>query len=735
MKRPFILVTLEIVLLNFFLQGTGLAQQQAFTSPAGTKFLLYTPPGYTSSTNTFPLLISLHSKGEVGDDLAELTSKNPEQMPSRLIHLNRWPKDLPFIVLTPQLKPTIENPDPQWPADYIDEVVRLVMQNYRVDTRKVYLTGISRGGTGVWTYASAYPDKIAAIVAISGRSDLSQACPVKNIPIWAFHGDGDTVAPPKFSIDMVNEINGCLPLGKYKPHLNILNAKTHNGWNEIYNGTNGYKIYEWLLMFEKNNLSNKTPYVNAGQDYRIHLRTEPVNLIGDFFDSDGTISSVVWTQTSGTALTLNNINSNYLKLTNLKTGLFEFVLTVTDNGGAITRDTVSLEIVNASGLPHITNLVLVNGKTNIDVGNLAEGQIIDKQLLGITEINIRANVSSDALSVKFSVNTDQNTRTVNTSGPLYLKPQSSGVEWKIESGDYLICATPYSKSTGTGTRGTSQCFKITVTEGAESCAGVGKITREVWNGITGKSISSIPVNSAPTSAIDISIFESPSNAGDNYGCRVRGYVCPPVTGNYTFFISSDDQSELWLSTNDNPNNKVKLASVIGSTAIRQWDKYTTQQSVLVNLVQGKRYYVEALHKEGTAYDHLSVGWQLPNAIYERPIPGTRLSPFQTTLSSSSLNDALLKSILSEEIKEPISLYPNPVSNRKFSVILRDEENAGEVLINILSASGEMIFSEFIQCEGSCNSFNIELKENLIPGIYLVSFKIKDEWHRRRLLIK
>ena len=75
---------LSIGLILVGLSFGGFSQQQAYESPAGTKFLLYTPPGYFSTSSTFPLLLSLHSKGEVGDDLTELTSKNPEQMPSRL---------------------------------------------------------------------------------------------------------------------------------------------------------------------------------------------------------------------------------------------------------------------------------------------------------------------------------------------------------------------------------------------------------------------------------------------------------------------------------------------------------------------------------------------------------------------------------------------------------------------------------------------------------------------------
>ena len=180
-----------ICLLSLLVTVEAIAQQEAYISPAGTKFLLYTPPGYFSNASDYPLLLSLHSKGEVGDDLSKLTSNNREQMPSSLIYLNKWPQDLPFIVLTPQLKPDPNDPEVQWSADYIDEVVEYVLENYRVDRSRIYVTGISRGGTGTWTYASAYPEKIAAILPMSGRSDLAQACALKDIPVWAFHGDGD----------------------------------------------------------------------------------------------------------------------------------------------------------------------------------------------------------------------------------------------------------------------------------------------------------------------------------------------------------------------------------------------------------------------------------------------------------------------------------------------------------------------------------------------------------------
>jgi beta-mannanase/type IV secretory pathway protease TraF len=172
-----------------------------------------------------------------------------------------------------------------------------------------------------------------------------------------------------------------------------------------------------------------------------------------------------------------------------------------------------------------------------------------------------------------------------------------------------------------------------------ACSGTGSISREVWNGISGTSISSIPVSSAPSSTGSLAIFEAPASVADNYGQRIRGYICPPATGNYIFWISSDDNSELWLSTNDQVANRQKIASVTGWTSSRQWTKYPSQQSVAKYLTAGQKYYIEALHKEGSQGDHLSVGWQLPNGSQERPVPGSRLIPFQNTASSADLISA------------------------------------------------------------------------------------------------
>jgi predicted esterase len=464
-KKNVYIFLLLVAFVLFLKSHVIMAQQVSKVTPAGTKFWIYTPSGYNpTGTTTYPMLVVLHGGSEIGDDLTKLTSNTPHQIPSRLIYLNQWPSTLPFIVVTPQLKRDTSVPnynDQEWPATYVNEVVDYVRTKYKVDASKMYFTGISLGGAGCWDYAFAYPSKVAALLPISGKSRPEKACLVKGIPIWAFHGEADALVKPQFSIDMINAINACTP--SFKPRLSLLYARAHEGWSEIYNGTEGYRVYDWLLKFKKNSTVNKLPYVNAGPDHKILLRTTPLTIVGDYFDSNGTIASAKWTQTAGVALTLANTTTKYLRVSNLKAGTFEFQLTVTDNQGGVSSDKVSITIVSGATAPAVTDLVLMNGKTNADVTKLSEGKVINKTTLGLTEINIRAVAGTGTGSVRLSVNSDQNTRTVNSPGPYLITKQITGPEWQIKNGDYLICATPYPQTGARGVPGISQCFKITVT--------------------------------------------------------------------------------------------------------------------------------------------------------------------------------------------------------------------------------------------------------------------------------
>lgn len=152
------------------------------------------------------------------------------------------------------------------------------------------------------------------------------------------------------------------------------------------------------------------------------------------------------------------------------------------------------------------------------------------------------------------------------------------------------------------------------------------LIREAWVGISGNSIdnllwNTVNLSTTPDSRIRLSgLVEAPVDAGDSYGQRIHGYLIPPTTGRYRFWIASDDNGLLSLSTDENPANLVDIASVPGHTSPNEWTKYTQQASGWRSLVAGQRYYMRALMKEGGGQDNLSVGWQRESDNWlERPM--------------------------------------------------------------------------------------------------------------------
>ncbi len=245
-----------------------------------------------------------------------------------------------------------------------------------------------------------------------------------------------------------------------------------------------------------------------------------------------------------------------------------------------------------------------------------------------------------------------------------------------------------------------------------NCSATGTILREIWSNASGIAITSIPLSQSPTSTQQLTQFETTANFGDNYGTRVRGYICPPTTGNYTFWIAGDDNTELWLSTSDNPANKVKIA-YSNWTSWREWTKYASQKSAAIGLEAGKKYYIEALHKE--AYgggDGVTVGWQLPSGLLERPIPGSRLSPY----ASSTARIASQPEGQQQEEKT-IRVYPNPANDKVTFTFTTQQTGTVEVVIQ--NALAREVKRTRVQAQPGSTTVVIPV-DDLSPGFYFIN---------------
>ncbi len=145
-------------------------------------------------------------------------------------------------------------------------------------------------------------------------------------------------------------------------------------------------------------------------------------------------------------------------------------------------------------------------------------------------------------------------------------------------------------------------------------AGSSDVILEKWTGIgSATTISSIPLSTTPNSTSTLTSLEIPSNTGEQYGVRIRGYIIPTTTGSYTFYAAGDDNTEFYLSSNDQSANLgTRIAYHTDWTNPRQWNKFpSTQTSAPRSLNAGEKYYFEALMKEGGGNDNLAIGWTGP----------------------------------------------------------------------------------------------------------------------------
>lgn len=163
---------------------------------------------------------------------------------------------------------------------------------------------------------------------------------------------------------------------------------------------------------------------------------------------------------------------------------------------------------------------------------------------------------------------------------------------------------------------------------------LGNIIREVWNMSEGNDIAQIPLQNNPTATSKITSLEGPTNDGENYGARIRGFLTAPITGKYVFWISADDSGEIWLSTDEKTTNKFKIAYTLSWNNSREWNKFDTQKSKEITLQAGQKYYLEILHKQGGGGGNLAVQWMLPDGKVESPIPGNRLEPYSELVDAN-----------------------------------------------------------------------------------------------------
>ncbi|SHM93129.1 Por secretion system C-terminal sorting domain-containing protein [Chitinophaga jiangningensis] len=357
----------------FAQQGKLTARVTGLYNPAG--LLESLPQGYSPTGKKFPLLLFFHGLGEEGNGTTEI-NRVIVNGPPKLINQGAFPATFKvgdstesFIVLCPQFRgiPNLPN---------IDSLIEYAYRNYNVDTNRVYLTGLSRGGGVIWGYVSSQVyscNRAAAIVPICGAYDpgpLRSPLPIQsiiissnNLPVWALHNENDPTVPSASSKNWVALINAYVPAPNPLARLTIFNASGHDAWSKAYDPNyreEGKNVYEWMLQFSKAKrggvVTNKPPTVNAGTDFTLVLPNN-AQLDGSATkDPDGTVATYKWTQTAGpNTATIATPAAAKTAVSGLIKGTYTFRLTAIDDKGASAFDDVVVTVQDVANTAPTTN--------------------------------------------------------------------------------------------------------------------------------------------------------------------------------------------------------------------------------------------------------------------------------------------------------------------------------------------------------------------------------------------
>lgn len=193
------------------------------------EYLRYLPEGYVDDpARQWPLLLFLHGAGERGSDLEILKRHG---IPKEIEHGRK----LPCVVISPQC-PTNE----RWNIFALEALVERVASEHRIDRDRIYLSGLSMGGFGVWGLALRHPERYAAILPICGGGEARYAAALRDLPVWAFHGDLDPVVALQRSQEMIDAIRAA----GGSPRFTVYAGVQHDSWTQTYANP---EIYEWLF--------------------------------------------------------------------------------------------------------------------------------------------------------------------------------------------------------------------------------------------------------------------------------------------------------------------------------------------------------------------------------------------------------------------------------------------------------------------------------------------------------
>lgn len=197
--------------------------------PGGYDFWVYTPTDYYYSLETTPVVMFLHGASLCSKDMNRSRRYGPLDAIVR-------GRQIDALVIVPQ------NPGGAWNPDKLNDILEWTKKNYAMDSTRVYVLGMSLGGYGTMDFAAAYPDKIAAAMALCGGCSAKDKSGLGRLPLWIIHGTGDRAVPVKQSQIVVKQLQDTN--NDKRLRFDWLQGASHGALARILYMR---KTYEWLF--------------------------------------------------------------------------------------------------------------------------------------------------------------------------------------------------------------------------------------------------------------------------------------------------------------------------------------------------------------------------------------------------------------------------------------------------------------------------------------------------------
>ena len=197
--------------------------------PGGYDFWVYTPTDYYYSLETTPVVMFLHGASLCSKDMNRSRRYGPLDAIVR-------GRQIDALVIVPQ------NPGGAWNPDKLNDILEWTKKNYAMDSTRVYVLGMSLGGYGTMDFAAAYPDKIAAAMALCGGCSAKDKSGLGRLPLCIIHGTGDRAVPVKQSQTVVKQLQDTN--NDKRLRFDWLRGASHGALARILYMR---KTYEWLF--------------------------------------------------------------------------------------------------------------------------------------------------------------------------------------------------------------------------------------------------------------------------------------------------------------------------------------------------------------------------------------------------------------------------------------------------------------------------------------------------------